>query len=139
MADQRLSKLQKWILQRCCEEDKKGFLLERSHLVFEYAKYKGKSSCIAYTYHKGEKEYNTRRSIEVTVSKSIRNLAQKGYITLFGNMIKIQDKIVPRPLFDADEDTIPYEDFDILAHKVKFIGLNKKKRTSEPLKLNKKI
>ncbi len=67
MSDQRLSKLQKWILLKCYEL--KEYRLWRSQLVRLYWR---------------EFEMSKINSIQVTITRSIRTLANKDLLCVFG-------------------------------------------------------
>ncbi len=72
MADKRLSKLQKWILNRCYERGEKySYVVRRGQLVREYCKeFKGRIYSIS--------------SVQVSITRSIRTLAKKEYIFVHG-------------------------------------------------------
>jgi len=69
----RLSKLQKWILNKCYEQGKeRKYCLWRRQLVREYCKeVKG--------------NFYLDNSSQVVITRSIRNLALKEYIDVYGN------------------------------------------------------
>ena len=72
MANERLSKLQKWILFRCYERGEKyAYIVRRRQLVRKYCeKVKGRIYSIS--------------SIQVSITRSIRTLAKKKYIFVHG-------------------------------------------------------
>ncbi|MBA7516044.1 hypothetical protein ES705_08089 [subsurface metagenome] len=76
MADERLSKLQRWMLTKCYEKgEKKVYFIWRRELIRKYCREVAKS-----TY--------SINSIEVTITNSIRNLAYKEYIFVYGSKEK---------------------------------------------------
>lgn len=141
MSKERLSKLQKWILIQTYQEEKNNQLMSRGRLVLLYGKEKGKHTAVAYIFYKGEKNFNVKASLGVTITKSLRNLVQKGYIFAWGNLIEFQGKEILRPLVYPKDNEIPYEKYDIEAHKIKYIGLTEKgrKKAKILLKLRKKL
>jgi len=71
MAEQRLSKLQKWILLKCYEL--REYRLWRSYLVRLYRQ---------------EFEISKMNSIQVSITRSMRTLAKKEYIFVHGSKEK---------------------------------------------------
>lgn len=76
MADERLSKLQKWILTKCYEQgEEKSYFIWRRQLIRKYCE------------EVAESTYSIN-SVEVTITNSIRNLAWKEYIFVYGSKEK---------------------------------------------------
>lgn len=102
--EERLSKLQKWILIRCFEKGK--CFIERQTLLKEYRQ-------------NGKPSLNSA-SAEVTFSKTLRNLRDKEYIELFDYRYT--------PLFSQEdiEGLGLGEIVDERLHKVKYISLTER-------------
>jgi len=96
MADERLSKLQKWILEKCYEQgEKKVYGFWRGEFIRKYCEEaKGSTYSIS--------------SVQVTITRSIRNLAFKEYVVVFSRNKE-------NPFIDVD---------DVLPEKLK-VGLGK--------------
>lgn len=110
MSEERLSKLQKWILKRCFEKGKS--FIRRQALLKE---------------HRQNKSLDLN-SVAVTLTKSLRNLRDKGYIELLDtgyNSLFNQDDV---------EGWGIGESFDERLHKVKYVSL-----TQEGLKKAKEM
>lgn len=111
MREERFGKLQKWVLRYCFEKGKA--FIERQTLLKEYRQ-NGKSSL---------------NSAEVTLTKSLRNLRDKGYIDLLDtgyNSLFNQDDV---------EGWGIGESFDERLHKVKYVSLTEegiRKATQSP-------
>ena len=72
MSEERLSKLQKWILKKCYEQgEKRGYGMWRRELVRKY-------------YREVKRGFYSVSSSQVTLTRSIRNLAFKGYMDISG-------------------------------------------------------
>jgi len=81
MSKERLSKLQKWILQRCYEADQKGYSgISRSTILKTFFSQKWQSTG----------ELTMWNNAQVILTKSLKSLARRGYIELMGT-IKIID------------------------------------------------
>ena len=76
MADKRLSKLQKWILLKCYEL--REYHLWRSYLVKEYCKEFKRG------YYAGSGDQVNISGIQVSITRSIRTLARKDLLYVFG-------------------------------------------------------
>lgn len=98
MAKERLSKLQKWILNRCLENKGSGIVRDESREFFgkklppkRYSNEalregfgwgeKGEKFNWNGRYYTPKKELISTRSIEASVSRSFNNLIRKGFIT----------------------------------------------------------
>lgn len=68
MADERLSKLQKWILLECYKYEELKKLMWRSYILRFFSNYKIYG--------------NERNKAEVSITRSLKNLFKKGYIDL---------------------------------------------------------
>ncbi|MBA7477517.1 hypothetical protein ES707_12928 [subsurface metagenome] len=79
MAKERLSKLQKWILNKCYERGEKyAYVVRRGQLVREYCQ-KLKIG----RYAESDDQVNIS-GIQVSITRSIRTLAKKKYIFVHG-------------------------------------------------------
>ncbi len=76
MADKRLSKLQKWILLKCYEL--REYRLWRSYLVKEYCKEFKRG------YYAGSGDQVNISGIQVSITRSIRTLARKDLLYVYG-------------------------------------------------------
>jgi len=75
MSKERLSKLQKWILEKCNEADQKDFSgVLRSALLTAFFSYKWESTGKLINWN----------NAQVILTKSLKNLARRGYIELMG-------------------------------------------------------
>ena len=79
MADKRLSKLQKWILEKCYERGEKyAYVVRRGQLVRKYCKEFKKG------YYAESDDQVKISGIQVSITRSIRTLAKKKYIFVHG-------------------------------------------------------
>ncbi|MBA7516551.1 hypothetical protein ES705_08599 [subsurface metagenome] len=83
MAEERLSKLQKWILNKCFERGEKyAYVVRRRQLIREYCK-EFKRGCYA---ESGDQVDIS--GIQVSITRSIRTLAFKEYLYVYGTKEK---------------------------------------------------
>ncbi len=83
MANERLSKLQKWILKKCYERGEKyAYIVRRGQLVREYCKEFKRG------FHAESGDQVKISGIQVSLTRSIRTLAFKKYIFVRGSKEK---------------------------------------------------
>ncbi|MBA7590296.1 hypothetical protein ES708_32411 [subsurface metagenome] len=83
MANERLSKLQKWILNKCFERGEKyAYVVRREQLIREYCKEFKRG------YYAENGDQVNINGIQVSITRSVRTLAFKKYIFVRGSKEK---------------------------------------------------